>query len=330
MNEHDIMRALNDVDDDLISRYTEFTPKKGIKVKRIVQVSAAVAAAAALAIPAGVYAYNTFLHKENVEFYLSGSDRLEGQGGYIVNHVMENEHLRMTIDTQLSDGHNVIMIETREAKDETGENFLKNVVFGRTLVTYADNTPGPYKHSDQLGDMPYIGNTRGFSSFPEDSNMGEHAVILYRCDGIDLDKDLKILYYANPELSAQDYFWKDIPEMQQYAAKEEYDAIENWLEGFEYVTNFSPNVDCVTLHSENGTELYMSEFELFTDDEKLLLSEDGHIEIDKLYFITNNGEKKRRSNLDIVSYGFDYIFFGEIIDLNDYAGVELYGVEYLK
>lgn len=333
MNEHEFLKITGGIDEGLAAEYGALTPRKRISAKRGVQIAVGVAAAAALAIPAGAYAYNTFIHKDNVEFYLSNSDRLEAQDGYAVNYVMENEHLTKTIDVKLSDGHNVMMIITNEAKDLTGELIVDSGMIRRSsLLSYADGTPGPYEHSSILGDVPLI--NAGYSYIYSDNreDLGTRSVSIYNCDGIDIDKEMRISYFATDnmevtdDIAYRDYFPEESRHYFNYDGE-----ITNLLEGFDYVTSFAPNVDCVTLHSENGDEIFMSEFEVYAENGELIWNSEMHNRFDDFYFILNDGEKRP---LDLMNNrlfgGTNFMIYGEFIDLDDYAGVEICGVEYLK
>lgn len=327
MNEHEFLKITGGIDEGLAAEYGALTPRKRISAKRGVQIAVGVAAAAALAIPAGAYAYKTFIHKDTVDFYMADADRLEEQEKFVTNYVMENEHLRRTVDLQVSDGHNVLTIETQEEKDEIGELFVRNVIQGKHLITYTDGSPGPYFYDDYFGNIPHVGmaSCTGFSESAD--NLYNKLLTIYSCEGIDLDKEIRITYFANDnkDIDAEQYFWKDFPEMDEYAYIFEYDGeTDNWLEDFEYVTSFAPNVECVPLHSEDGDEIFMSQFEIFSEGKELPLS------FSEFRLILNNGEKCPLDMQNRLFGGEDYVTFGEIIDLDDYAGVEICGVEYLK
>ena len=125
MNGNDILRAMNGLDEKyIISANGEQTLKQGRKpAKSIFKTSVAIAAAAALMIPVGAYAYTRLIHRESVEMYLENSAKVE-ESGNAVNRVMENEHIRITLDTVLSDGYMAMAIVTLDALDEYGRNFV--------------------------------------------------------------------------------------------------------------------------------------------------------------------------------------------------------------
>ena len=142
MNENDIMKAMNGIDPRFTAEYAELAPKKHTGVKRIVQTGVVIAAAAAFAVPAGAYAYNTFIHKENVEHIIKSSDELESRD-LITNAVTDDGELRFTVETMLYDGCQLYGVLTVESMTESGMKYMfspghPNGEYGITAV-YADN-----------------------------------------------------------------------------------------------------------------------------------------------------------------------------------------------
>lgn len=275
---------------------TKIKPKKKIKRKVITFL-----VAAAILLPTGAYAAGRLFHKDNVEWYLKGSERIEQNESAVKNYVMENEDFKITIDSQLSDGHNVMMIETREGKTRKSRNYLKDAMDFPVKAKYADGT------ETGAGNWG-IEEADGYA-------MGEHAkqgtamVHVYRCKGIDLKKDITITYYG---------YGKD-------------DYVK--LEGFDYTTNFSPNVKSVELKSADGKKLVLSEFEIYSPDGRMIGEELGNSTLavsECVSFIKTNGEKYEISEDNKTSALEEHIIFGEIINVNDFKGVEINGVQYLR
>ncbi len=287
---------------DIISRVTakaeaEMTdtkPKKKIKRRLITFIIAA----AVLAVPVGA-AVSRMMHKENVEWYLKGSDRIENNPTAVKNYVMENKDFKITIDSQLSDGHNVMMIETREGKTSKGKNYLKEAMDFRVKAKYADGT-------ETAAGYWGIEDTDGYA-------MGEHAqqgtamVKVYSCKSIDTKKDITISYFAYGE--------------------QEFET----LKGFDYTTSFAPNVKSVELKSADGQKVVLSEFEIYSPDGKQIGERVEFGNVSKnVSFIKESGEKYQISEENKTSALEDHIIFGEIIDPDEFKGVEINGVEYLK
>lgn len=310
--------------DDIISRVTrkaeedmtQTKPKKKIKRKLITFL-----VAAAILLPTGAYAAGRFFHKDNVEWYMKGSKRIEQNESAVKNYVMENEDFRITIDSQLSDGHNVMMIRTNEAKNSKAKEMLKNemglsgVLY--TKAQYADGSDGPNVNNTQAGAM-----CTGGYAFGEHASSGDAEVVLISCKGIDLKKDIKLTYCQ----SKGDVEGVEIGDEDNY--EEPY--LEE-LEGFEFTTNFSPNVKSVELKSADGKKLILSEFEIYSPDGKHIGEQIEFGEVSKnVSFIKSNGEKYEISEENKTSALEDHIIFGEIIDPDDFKGVVINGVEYLK
>ena len=334
MNGNDILKAFNGADERYISEYENFEPTRKIRVNRTVKIGAAIAAAVALlTIPAGAYVYNQLMHKDNVEYYLAGSDRIEQNPNAVKNYVMENADYKLTIDAQLSDGHNVMMVMTQEYKSIKGMKIMDiNGAGPEDIVQYADGSEGPFVYTKQWGNTPMVNRGMGFASSPGHSFGFDKVVEIYSCEGIDLEKDIKISYFTDVDnyMGAQEYYWQQDPVLREYLDDDLDFEITNDLDGFEFVTNFSPNVECVPLYSDEGVEIYLSEFEIYTEDERLSDISFATCPAD-FFFIGHDGE---RVPIDIYKHNYhgrdNYFAFGEIIDVNDYEGIELYGVQYLK
>jgi len=295
---------------------TKIKPKKKIK-RRIITF---LIAAAVLAVPVGA-AVSRMAHKENVEWYLKGSDRIENNPTAVKNYVMQNEDFKITIDSQLSDGHNVMMIRTNEAKNSKAKEMLKNgmglsgVLY--TKAQYADGSDGPNVNNTQAGAM-----CTGGYAFGEHASSGDAEVVLISCKGIDLKKDIKLTYCQ----AKGDVEGVEIGDEDNY--EEPY--LEE-LEGFEFTTNFSPNVKSVELKSADGKKLVLSEFEIYSPDGMRIGDNIEFREVSKhVSFIKSNGEKYQISEDNKTDANYDYIIFGEIINVYDFKGVEINGVEYLK
>ncbi len=311
---------------DIISRVTgkaeqEMTITKPKPKKRIKRRVIAFIIAAAVLLPVGAYAAGRLFHKDNVEWYLKGSERIEKNESAVKNYVMENEDFKITIDSQLSDGHNVMMIRTNEAKNSTAKEMLKNgmglsgVLY--TKAQYADGSDGPNVNNTQAGAM-----CTGGYAFGEHASSGDAEVVLISCKGIDLKKDIKLTYCQ----AKGDVEGVEIGDEENY--EEPY--LEE-LDGFEFTTNFSPNVKSVELKSADGKKLVLSEFEIYSPDGMRIGDNIEFREVSKhVSFIKSNGEKYQISEDNKTDANYDYIIFGEIIDPDDFKGVEINGVQYLR
>lgn len=304
-----ISRVTRKAEEDM----TQAKPKKKIKRKLITFL-----VAAAILLPTGAYAAGRFFHKDNVEWYLKGSERIEQNENAVKNYVMENEDYKVTIDSQLSDGHNVMQIVTLEGKNSNAENelaYCSGILF-TAKAEYSDGSDGP--HFNNTENMFY---SDGYA-FGEHASSGDANVVVYSCKDIDTKKDLKLTYYRA---------YGDIEGVEITSDRESEWGFEK-VEGFEYTTNFAPNVKTAKLKNADGKEIFMSEFEIYTNDNHFPWNSysDAHFDDGEFYFIKNNGEKAELDKEAHHCSSFDYYIFGEIIDPDDYKGVEINGVEYLK
>ncbi|MBR1764939.1 MAG: hypothetical protein IJ746_06045 [Ruminococcus sp.] len=121
MNEIDILRAMNGIDEGLLDTREVIARSRGVRARRTAAVAAAACAALTMTVTAGAAVYRAY-HSESEERYISGAEALpEGEGA-----VMENEHLRLTVDNVLSDGKTPLLILTAEAKDSRGAEFFED------------------------------------------------------------------------------------------------------------------------------------------------------------------------------------------------------------
>ena len=305
---------------------TQTKPKKRIK-RRIITIIIA----AALLLPVGAYAAGRLFHKQNVEFYIKGSERIEQNESAVKNYVMENEDFKITIDSQLSDGHNVMQIVTQEGKTSKARDELEyySGMLFTAKANYADGSDGPHFNNEH--DMFYAG---GYSN-GEHVKKGDSQVVIYSCKGIDIKKDLKLTYCrAYGDFEGVEYT------SDQALNDEDIDCGYEELDGFEYTTNFAPNVKSVELKSKDGKKLILSEFEIYSPDDEHFGENVGtekingvptHVDVSqRVSLIKTNGEKYKISEDNKTEALDDHIIFGEIIDPDDFKGVEINGVEYLK
>lgn len=279
---------------------TKIKPKKKIKRKVITFL-----AAAAILLPTGAYAAGRLFHKDNVEVYLKGSERIELNESAVKNYVMENENFRITIDSQLSDGHNVMMIETYEGKTRYGRNYIHDMADFGAKSEYADGTEIDLDYTWGIEPIDSIHMWRGGHA-----KSGDAKVKVYSCNGLNIQNDIKMTYYA-------------------FAGEEG----RTKLDGFEFTTNFKPNVKSVELESADGKKLVLSEFEIYSPDNGKIGNQLGHsiyAVSQNVSLIKTNGEKYHFSPENKTSAAEDHIIFGEIINVYDFKGVEINGVEYLK
>ncbi len=328
MKGNDLMSAMNGIDEKYLSESEDYAKNNRRPKRRAFKVAVGVAAAVAvLAVPVGVGAYNTFVNRETVEQYVSNAELIEEKSSEAVkNIVTENNDYRITVDSVLSDGNIVMMILTHEALTDKGAQ-IKNHVNGcpGACITYADGSAGPFEQNGFDG-IPMTGPIKGYAISSETEFTGyDKSVSLFSCKDIDLSKDVNVEFYSGERgwSGALEYFTnRDNPDHTGY------EGSVNELDGLEFTTSFAQNVDCVQLQSADGKSISMSSFDVYSNDPSIIMP----LEDSEFFFITNDGEKKPFPTDKSCSTRSDcgFIIYGEFIDINEYKGVEINGVEYMR
>ena len=317
MNGNDIMKAMGEIDEEYL-KTSKMASIHGRKpAKKVFKVAIAAIAAAVLAIPLGVHAYNALIHRGSVEMYLENADKVEASGN-VENQIMENEHIRITLDTVLSDGYTALAIVTLDALDDYGKNFVINHPF--IMLRRLDT-----------GEAVLPIGSGGMDDWTEqiknDSIKYYHEIILSKIDTV---CDYEMIFYS-------DGIFKDEEDQGRSSALDEnYIPVDNPL-GYDFIAkvNLKKNVDTVTLTGENGKKLILSQFEIISNDESLDMID---VEHESFKLIKNDGTFEVRR--DFSGYGIDaetnhgeavsVMSFKKFIDLDEYTGVVIDGVKYFK
>lgn len=281
--------------------------------KRLVGFMIAAAVVATGAISAGAYAYTHLINRSSVEMYLENADRVEASGK-VENQVMENEHVRITLDTVISDGYTAMAVVTLDALDDYGRNFIKY-------------TPYFMLRRTDTGEMIFLNGGGGMDDWTEqiknDTVRYYHHIDL---PGMDLSCDYEMIFFSYP------LFPDDEEENfngHTFMLDENMIPVDNPL-GYDFIAkvNFEKNVDMVTLTGTNGKEITLSQFEL--------ISEEGNIWNglpDTLVLLRNDGTAEVTDQTKLCGMGnseYSNVLFGKFIELDEYKGVEIDGVQYLK
>lgn len=323
-NAFDTINLSTETENKVLENLLKQSRKDGIVMKKTnrkkpITVIAAAAAAAVFTVSAGAAVYTQFIHKDSVTQYMNegGADKLESME-MASNAVSQNEHFKATADMFLSDGRNIIAIFTLEALDDIGHEILDG---SGAYAPYIE----PY-----YADTGEKINNSGSGSMVRDQSSAfmYHAKI----NDIDTSRDVRYVFYYNFLNAPQDH------------EEEHEDATiipENLMGGIEFTFNVQKNVETVMLADDNGNEMTMSPFSLSCDH--TLITDissgvaGGDVEADMIRLISTDGSYKSfsdnscwlTSNGDENNDGF-FAYFGDIIELDDYVGVEINGVEYLK
>lgn len=312
MNEKKLFQAMDRVDEKYIAESERFVKPTRKERRGFRFLVTAVAAAVCLClIPVGAYAYNKLVHREGVGIYLDDTDKIEKRG-LAEAQVRENEHLRITLDTVLSDGYNAMILITLEALDEFGMNYLE--YYPNFILRCVDT---------------------GKSIFPEGSGSArqlqqqEGSVTFFRTIELwklDTSCEYELIFYSMDLFSEEE--WASAG---SHKLDENLIPIGNSL-GYNFIfeLDFAKNIDSAVLKNASGEEIIMTQYELVNEAEGMiwedipgslcLLKNDGSVESidhDKILVIAHDGNP-------------DIMIFGTFIELEEYRGVSIGGEEFLK
>lgn len=286
--------------------------RTGKSSKRIVGLAIAAAVLATGAISAGAYAYTKFIHRQGVEHYLGAqtANELENSG-LVFNEVSENEHIRVTLDTVLSDGQFAHMIFTVEKLDDEARSIVDCGPMAGVCYTDSD-TQGEDIPMFVSGGMSWV---EGIKNDPLDDSFSFNVDI--HPHQADLSRKIKLKFHTTGDWDEPDIF-----------------------DGIEFTPDVSKNVESVTMTADYGGEVTLLPCGLTGQHIQLPFNENeaGYgTHPYKWLLIRSDGTRKPLSEYSIRgSLGGelpDLFFFVEVKDFNDfdeYVGIEIDGVEYLK
>lgn len=281
--------------------------------KRFITLTAAAALALTCAATAGAYAYRELIHKDSVEMYLEGAEALENQG-LAQNRIMENGHVRITLDSLLSDGYQAMAVVTVEALDDYGLN-------------YTQNTPSFRLRYTDTGDAFF--NTGGGGMDDWEEQTATDTVKYYQTidlANIDVDRPLEMIFFSFDE-------WEGKTENKLNS-----DLIpeDNSL-GYDFITpvDLRKNVDTVELTAADGSRARLSQFELVTRGTGYWdsISETNGFKLiraDGSYESFWSGLSGSSISDDNEGEPRESFLFGKFIDLEDYSGAEINGIKFTK
>lgn len=282
--------------------------KAGIKMKETINtkrkhskkiVGIGIAAAVSLTGAVGAYAVNTFAHRESVGYFIDDVESLE-TAGYVEEQVQENERLRITLDTLMSDGLEASLIFTAETFDSEGDVLLavSDMFASNMYKLYYADTGEPIECE---GGILSIGGEKFWSNI--------------ELDGVDTSREILFRFgiREDPTTDAED-------DLSYYELSDQ---------SFTFTVSLAPNVDVVILKNDLGEEVMMSQFEI------VLKGKEIFIDIDDIRLIKNDGSLEPIPNDNgFRCCGTDdnrtRLFFGDFIDLDDYSGIEMNGTEYYR
>ena len=285
--------------------------KKKIKMKRLAVIAASIAAAAALTVSVG--ALVNYFHQQSVDIFFPDASGTETASLIEEDSPLTsaNEHFRITLDKTYFDGDNLTCIMTAESLDGT-----PMTVPDIQACHDGQFTAGSYPlHYDMSGgEFRSLDLVRGTET-PFVAHISEY--------------ELKRMGVAGgfETLAGETYI-----RFGKYLG-------EGIFDGIELRVNVEKNVDAAEVFSEDGDKLIMTQIGFYSDEISVLpkMSEiksgEPH-EFPKIKLIRNDGTFKEFKEGDypysMWSDTWCYILLPEYIQLDDYTGIEVNGVRYLK
>lgn len=324
-------------DDGFILKVKERTgnmKKTNFKFRRPAVIAASAAAAAALTVSVGA-AVNYF-HQQSVDTFfpdVSGSEpaaviEIEEESPL----TSANEHFRITLDKTYFDGENLTCIMTAESLD--GTQLPRMCVYADHDGKFSDGTTYMLNY-DMSADFHGI-DTRSSSVKPFVVHISEHELRDLRgmtdFEGLAGGTYIRFNIYDDPN---PQYFVRT--EDGTYEPVES-DGEWNVLGGIELYTDVEKNIDTTEVYSEGGDKLTLSQIGYYSGEMCVLPDPLGRVSIIEkpgdlsLALVLNDGTT-RQFDKWIYSAWTDnssYVLFPELIHLDDYMGIEISGIRYLK
>ncbi len=328
MNGFELFKAMNGTDERYLETARNYaSAKKRASVKPFKLMIGFAAAATLMTVTAGATILTRFANKDSVEKYLAEeSVNILEEQGLALNYTAENKHIRLTVDAMLSDGNLGKMIMTLEGLDEKGLERIKN--FDPLPELYlADGVTGEYIANPDMGGAANI-TGGGHVNYEARTDTTITCVATLDTWRIEVGKPYTLRFGLRDST---------LPEEQQ-RERGEYDVLtNNLMEGITFDTDFAPNVESKVLKNEEGVTVYLSEIGLFTEDDKLAqfyTSKDRH----ETKLIPKDGVFGKNVEFDSLSINRDpsldkpktRMWFGDVIDVNEYGGIEINGVKYTE
>ena len=334
MNEQEYMKITGGIDERFVAEYENYSARRVTSLRKRIGIGIAVAAAVALMIPAGVFAYTQLTHRDKVSIYYSeeGVNQLE-ENNLADGYTVENGKIRLTVDVQICDGNYVEGVYTLTALTEDAKDHLQTVCAYRV---YAD-------------DNEYIWGAGGFGS-SDGSTWTENEVswsFRYPVRGraIDESRPMRIIFFE--DFTTGEPFHYDGHTMS---------GDFTYYEGIYFDLITKPNVPTKTFRSEDGSEIVISHYGMSMIDENNdePVEEITFSKINSMVFIASNGERidilselglseltmsagggsiigSNEKTIELygdITKGKFSIRFGTAFDINNIKGIEIDGVAY--
>ena len=322
MNEMDYMNITNGIDAKYVAEYQEVTKGRVISLKKKISICI-VAAAMAIIVPAGVFAYTLITHRDKVSIFYTedGVQKLEESllaNGYTV----ENKNIRLTVDVEMCDGNFIQGVYTLTALTEEAKEHIKFMA-RETRVVYADTGERISVGYDEFSD----------GKAESDSEISIKFSYPVHNSYIDSSRPKRVVFFEYVETGETDGYGNIVVEDYTY-----YDGIY-----FDLINKI--NVPTKKLRAEDGTEITLSPYGVSRMDKNWAYPEDDdltEIDINSFVVISSDGERTDILSLPITGQvfgqtstgwfgsGFFSYNFGTVLKIDNIKGVEINGVFFSK
>lgn len=322
MNEMDYMNITNGIDAKYVAEYQEVTKGRVISLKKKISICI-VAAAMAIIVPAGVFAYTLITHRDKVSIFYTedGVQKLEESllaNGYTV----ENKNIRLTVDVEMCDGNFIQGVYTLTALTEEAKEHIKFMA-RETRVVYADTGERISVGYDEFSD----------GKAESDSEISIKFSYPVHNSYIDSSRPKRVVFFEYVETGETDGYGNIVVEDYTY-----YDGIY-----FDLINKI--NVPTKKLRAEDGTEITLTPYGVSRMDKNWAYPEDDdltEIDINSFVVISSDGERTDILSLPITGQvfgqtstgwfgsGFFSYNFGTVLKIDNIKGVEINGVFFSK
>ena len=336
MNEQDYMKITGGIDERFVAEYADYPGKRAVSGRKRIGIMVAIAAAVALMIPAGVFAFTQLTHRDKVSIYYSEEGARLLEENHLTNgYTVENGKIRLTVDVMLCDGNFVEGVYTLTALTEDAKDHLHTA---NRFRVYADNNE-------------YMWGAGGFGSSDgstwTDNEVSWTFKYPVRGPAIDESRTSRLIFFEDFK-TGEPFHYDGLAFTGDYT----------YYEGIYFDLLSEPNIPTKTLCSEEGKELTLSYYGISMLDEKQEKPENDRIftTFSSFVIIATDGErydllselglsglsmcpgggsviaingKTIELTGDINSDEFS-IRFGTAFDIDNISSVEINGVKYME
>lgn len=319
MNEQDFMKITGRIDERFVNEYQDVPKRHVTSLRKRISIGVIVAAAMAIIVPAGVFAYTLITHRDKVSIFYTedGVQKLEESllaNGYTV----ENKNIRLTVDVEMCDGNFIQGVYTLTALTEEAKEHIKFMA-REARVVYADTGERISRGLEEVS----------FGKAESDGEISIEFSYPVRNSYIDSSRPKRMVFFEYVETGETDGYGNRVVEDYTY-----YDGIY-----FDLINKI--NVPTKTLHAKDGTQITLTPYGVSRMDKNWAYPEDEdltEIDINSFVVVSSDGERTDILSLPITGkvYGqtstgwfgsgnFSYNF-GTVLNIDNIKGVEINGV----